>query len=274
MGHGYACMCQIEVSIEAATARMAFLAPRRVRRRWNYACRWQFLTRTADQGGPHQGRFEPGTSAAHPGLRRLPALSSLYEHMQAHDNRRAGVAKRLMSMPISATIDLTTIDGIDVSAALKVLSEIGPDRRASQCQALLFVAGAMPGGQDFRGRGPVRQVQALQQPGSPGAQACGCGVADQPVGAQSLLSPPVCADGQGQGRDRRPQVVPDHSCPVDQRTSLCRPRRGLLRATLPAARPAPPKAQGSADGIWPSAADDGASSVKHMRSFGYLWCVS
>ncbi len=125
--HSHACVCQIEVSIEAATARMAFLAPRRVRRRWNCACRWQFLTRTADQGGLHQGRFEPGTSAAHPGLRRLPALSSLHEHMQLHDNRCAGVAKRLMSMPISATIDLTTINGIDVSTALKVLSEIGPD---------------------------------------------------------------------------------------------------------------------------------------------------
>lgn len=32
-------MCQAAVSMEAATPMMAFLAPRRARRRWNWACR-------------------------------------------------------------------------------------------------------------------------------------------------------------------------------------------------------------------------------------------
>src|SRR5574337_809421 len=36
-------------------------------------------------------------------LRRLPALSSLRGHRQAQDSRCPGVAKRDMSMPISAT---------------------------------------------------------------------------------------------------------------------------------------------------------------------------
>jgi len=66
------------------------------------------------------------------------ALEMGWRQGQAHDNRCAGVVKRLMLMPFSATMDLT-IDGIDVSTALKVLSEIGPGFVALQkYQALLF----------------------------------------------------------------------------------------------------------------------------------------
>lgn len=44
----------------AATARMAFFAPRRLRRRRNWACKYSFLTRTAAQAAVTRAVFSQG----------------------------------------------------------------------------------------------------------------------------------------------------------------------------------------------------------------------
>jgi hypothetical protein len=54
-------------------------------------------------GGLDQRGLEPPAAAAQSGAAALPALSSLRGHMQAQDSRCPGVAKRDISMPISAT---------------------------------------------------------------------------------------------------------------------------------------------------------------------------
>ena len=82
------------VRIDAATATIAFLGPRRALMRWYWAWRWLPLVRAAahahwtsvvlSQGEPLRMRLE----------RRLPALSSLRGQMQAHETRLASVAKK------------------------------------------------------------------------------------------------------------------------------------------------------------------------------------
>src|SRR5579871_1192437 len=87
--------------MEAATAMMAFLGPRRPFKRRNCAPRYVFLVLVAahatwtkmvlSHGAPMRRRVE----------RRLPALSSLRGHMPAQESRCPAVGKRDMSAPIS-----------------------------------------------------------------------------------------------------------------------------------------------------------------------------
>ncbi len=78
-------------------------------------------------------------------------------------------------------VDLTRIDGIDVTTALAVVSR---DRRGhvalSHRQALHSLAGLVPGHQDHRRQGDERQDQALRQPRGPGPAPGRRGAAQQP----------------------------------------------------------------------------------------------
>jgi transposase len=66
-------------------------------------------------------------------------------------------------------VDLTRIDGIDVTTALAVISEIGTDMsRFPDGQALRELAGFVSGHQDHRWQGDERQDQAVCQPRGPG----------------------------------------------------------------------------------------------------------
>src|SRR6266853_5159138 len=96
-------MWYMAVRMEAATAIMAFLGPRRALMRWYRACRQLpfFLiaaqehctTVVLSQGAPLRRRLD----------RRLPALSSLRGQMPAHETRCGAERNRLMSIPISET---------------------------------------------------------------------------------------------------------------------------------------------------------------------------
>src|SRR3954470_21541701 len=90
-----------------ATAKMALASPRlpkRRRKRWYCAPRWVLRVRVAAQAASTSAvRSAASPLRARP-ERRLPADSWLPGHSPAQDARCAAVEKRLMSVPISATI--------------------------------------------------------------------------------------------------------------------------------------------------------------------------
>src|SRR5262249_59001170 len=95
--------------MEAATAMMAFLAPRRALRRKNCAGREEFLVRTAAQAAVTRVVLSHGAPGRTRVERRFPALSSWRGHSPAQETRWAAVGKRVMSMPISATRTWATV---------------------------------------------------------------------------------------------------------------------------------------------------------------------
>ncbi len=141
-------------------------------------------------------------------------------------------------------VDLTRIDGIDVTTALAVISETGADMSRFPTEghfaSLRELAGFVPGHQDHRWQGDERQDQALCQPRGPGPALRRRGAENQPVRARRVLQTLVLAYGQTQGRDRgSPQAGAADLHPAHQGTRVHRPGPGLLRAALPRACPPP-----------------------------------
>src|SRR4029453_6516295 len=91
------------VSMEAATARMAFLGPRRLLGRRDCARKYPSFLREAAQAACTSVVFSQGLLGRVRVDRRLPALSSRRGQSPAHETRWPAVAKRVMSKPISAT---------------------------------------------------------------------------------------------------------------------------------------------------------------------------
>ncbi len=126
-------------------------------------------------------------------------------------------------------VDLTRIDGIDVTTALAVVSETGVDM-----SRLRKLAGLMSRHPDNRWQGDERQDEALRQSRGPGPASGSRSVARQPVGTGRVLQADVFPYGQTEGRHRhRPQARATHLHDAHQRRGIHRPRPGLLRRALP-----------------------------------------
>jgi hypothetical protein len=99
-------------------------------------------------------------------------------------------------------VDLTRIDGIDVTTALVVVSEIGTDMsRFPTDKHFASWLGLCPGTKISGGKVMGARLTKRCQPGGTGAAAGGCGAAHQPVGAGRVLPPAVRPHGQTQGGD-------------------------------------------------------------------------
>src|SRR3712207_2778482 len=104
--------------MEATTARIDFLAPRRAFRRTNWAWRQLALTRAAAHVAVTRAVLSHVPLLRTRVERRLPALLSLRGHRPAQEMSWAGLGKRAMSTPISATMTWATrslIPGMVVS---------------------------------------------------------------------------------------------------------------------------------------------------------------
>ena len=131
-------------------------------------------------------------------------------------------------------VDLTRIDGIDVTTALAVLSEIGADMsRFPTVKHFTSWLGLCPGtkitgGKVMSGKTKRCANRAAQ------ALATGSGrTAQQPLGPGRLLPQNVLAHGQAKGRDRRcPQTGSVDLHDAHQGRGVHRPRPGLLRGAL------------------------------------------
>ncbi len=113
-------------------------------------------------------------------------------------NRRRSRARNAPKFDVRAYlfgicgVDLTRINGIDTTTALKVISEVGPRPVPLQeCQALHLLVGAVPRKEAFRRQSPLRRQRAHRQPGRPGPADGRRGPALQPVGPGRLLPSPV-----------------------------------------------------------------------------------
>ena len=137
-------------------------------------------------------------------------------------------------------VDLTRIDGIDVTTALAVISEVGADMsRFPTVKHFTSWLGLCPGTKITGGKVLSGKTKRVGQSRGPGAAPGRRGPAQQPVGAGRLLSPHVLAHGQTQGRHRRrPQARSPHLRDAHQGRGVHRSRPGLLRGTLPRARAA------------------------------------
>src|SRR5499427_7769386 len=102
-------MISAEVTIEAATARMAFLGPRRLVMRRNWARKYESRVRAADHAAWTRVVLSQGLLERVRVESRLPALSCKRGQRPAHETRWAAVGKRVMSKPISATITRATV---------------------------------------------------------------------------------------------------------------------------------------------------------------------
>jgi hypothetical protein len=115
-------------------------------------------------------------------------------------------------------------------------------------QALLFVAGPVPGHQDQRRQGALRQDQALGQPGTPGAEDGGDEPVAQRLCARRVLPPPVQPHGQA-AAPTPPQRTSSHawctSCSRAAKTSSTRDSSATKNSSASAASPpssaAPPR---------------------------------
>ena len=137
-------------------------------------------------------------------------------------------------------VDLTRIDGVDVTTALgrglgnRHRHVAFPDR-----QALHLLARPVSGHEDHRRQGDERQDQAGRQPRRPGLALGRRGAAQQQIGPRRVLPAPVLAHGQTQGRHgRRAQTRAPDLHDADQGRGVHRPGSGLLRAALSGARAA------------------------------------
>src|SRR5262245_36739300 len=95
--------------MDEATARMAFLGPRRLLRRRNCARRYVSLVRAAAQAACTRVVFNQGLLGRVRVERRLPALSSRRGQRPAQETRWPAVGKRVISKPISATKTRATV---------------------------------------------------------------------------------------------------------------------------------------------------------------------
>lgn len=108
-------------------------------------------------------------------------------------------------------VDLTRINGIDTTTALKVISEVGPDlSRFKRAKHFASWLGLCPGTK-ISGQGALGRLQAHRQPGSAGvAYRSGC-VAQQSIGAGRILPSPVRPFGSPPSDYRhRSQARPPH----------------------------------------------------------------
>ena len=138
-------------------------------------------------------------------------------------------------------VDLTRIDGIDVTTALAVISA----RPAPTCRAFPTVKhftswlGLCPGTKITGGKVMSGKTKRVRQPRGPGPAPGRRGAAQQPVGAGRVLPADVLAHGQSQGRHRcGPQAGATDLHDAHQGRGIHRPRPGLLRGALPRTRPA------------------------------------
>ena len=131
-------------------------------------------------------------------------------------------------------VDLTRIDGIDITTALAVVSEVGTDRsRFPTIKHFTSWLGLCPGTKITGGQGHEWQDQASGQPGSPGLTPGRRRAAQQQAGSWCVLPPNVLTNGQTQGRHRRrSQAGPAHLHDAHQGRGVHRPRPGLLRGAL------------------------------------------
>src|SRR5262249_1405543 len=96
-------------SIEAATARMAFLGPRRLLMRRNWARKYESRVRAADHAAWTRVVLSQGLLERVRGESRLPALSCKRGQRPAHGAGWAAVGKGGMSKPIAGTITRATV---------------------------------------------------------------------------------------------------------------------------------------------------------------------
>jgi transposase len=93
-------------------------------------------------------------------------------------------------------VDLTRIDGIDVTTALAVISETGSDMsRLLDGGALRELAGSVPGHEDHRRQSDEWQDQASGQSGGTGAASGRRRTAQQPIRARRVLQAHVLTHG-------------------------------------------------------------------------------
>jgi transposase len=101
-------------------------------------------------------------------------------------------------------VDLTRIDGIDVTTALAVISETGTDmsRFASVAHFASWL-GLCPGTRITGGKVMSGKTKRVAKPSRPGAATGRRGSAHQPVGTGRVLQAHVLTHGQTQSRRRR-----------------------------------------------------------------------
>ncbi len=98
-----------------------------------------------------------------------------------------------------AGFDLTRINGLGLTAVMKILSELGPDlSRFATVKHFLFVAWTVFRDQDQRRQGPLRQHEALGQSGTSDAKNGRDEPVAQRLGTRCILSSLVQPDGQAQ----------------------------------------------------------------------------
>jgi transposase len=174
-----------------------------------------------------------------------PRSSAQLKRLQVHDGepsqRQArGRARNAPKFDLRAQlfkmcgVDLTRIDGIDVTTALAVISETGPTCRAfPRSGTFASWLGLCPGTKITGGKVMSGKTKRVRQPR---AQACAGRrrAAHQPVGSGRVLQTHVRAHGQAQGRHRRgPQARAPDLHHADQGRGVHRPGPGLLRGALP-----------------------------------------
>jgi transposase len=136
-----------------------------------------------------------------------------------------------------AGVDLTRINGLGAAAVMKILSEIGPrPEPLRQRQALLLVAGAVPGHQDQRGQGAVGQDQAISQPGASGVEDGGDELVAQRLGTGRVLPPTLQSNGQTPSQHRHGAQARTHG------VLHAHTRRGVRRSRPAALRRAAARA--------------------------------
>ncbi len=137
-------------------------------------------------------------------------------------------------------VDLTRIDGIDVTTALAVISETGADMsRFPTVAHFASWLGLCPGTKITGGKVMSGKTKRCRQPRRPGPAPGRRRAAHQPVGAGRVLPAHVLAHGQTQGRHRRrPQARAADLHHAHQGRGIHRPGSGLLRRALPRTRAA------------------------------------
>ena len=103
------------------------------------------------------------------------------KHGRARNAPKFDLRERMLQM---FGVDLSRIDGVDVTTALVVVSEAGADlSRFPSAKHFANWFGLSPGHQDQRRQAAERAHAAQRQPCGPGPAPGGSGSAHQPVGA-------------------------------------------------------------------------------------------
>ena len=170
-------------------------------------------------------------------------------------------------------VDLTRIDGIDVTTALVVMSAVGadwskfPDDKHFASWLGLCPCTKITGGKVMSGRCARvanRAAQALK------LAAAALRTSQSALGAYYRR---LCAHGQAQGRDgRSTQARAADRRDADQGPGVHRPWAGVLRGALPAAcrgQPQPPPAAAR-----PAGRANRRTRLKNIRKINYLGGVS